>query len=516
MICFIDGITQDCELLDYHAAMIGRSFPSINSKSQSLRKNMNKGCFFCISDNDFTATDLMLQIGSAPTKIVIFGQLPSFLIEFLGGRHISVGADWQYLANSDAFQSSELRVDFNSNCRQFGFEPYQRFFQRFDFSNEWNNYGYGFIQSGDCKWSIKDYIKLPTKHELATVSFADTDILTYSAYFTYENAEILWFNRLAGACDGPEWRMIELFFSSWKHSQFPCVPVIADIPYGYDMFVSMRLDCDEAIASSQILLEAYQQFGVPLSLAIKTELLESIAEAQYLRNFSKANPGCVLSHSHSHPENWGGDIDRVRSEVQRSHDLIVKWTNEVPHYAVSPFHQTTSYACDALQEFGYRGCIGGIVNSDPSYISFRNGGISSAAGNFIHSTQQVMLHGDCVENGKYENSEYSKIFKQYKMSRSSFCFLDHPFSDRYSYGWQTEDNRLDAHKSLLTEIRDTTDKTLFVSENEFMDFHFDKSSLELVADETSFTFRKRSNLSRLIFSVEYKGKVYRYNEKIAF
>ena len=63
-----------------------------------------------------------------------------------------------------------------------------------------------------------------------------------------------------------------------------------------------------------------------------------------------------------------------------------------------------------------------------------------------------MLHGDCVRRTKGEIGVYRTSFDNHCAARAIFGYLDHPFSRRYQYGWESESERLTAHQELLDHI----------------------------------------------------------------
>src|SRR5690606_27172436 len=110
-------------------------------------------------------------------------------------------------------------------------------------------------------------------------------------------------------------------------------------------------------------------------------------------------------------------------------------------YAVSPFHQSPQYALEALCDVGYSGCIGGIIRNDPEFLLARGGELAGFPVGFIGHSQQCMLHGDCLLEAGDPLAIYKMAFDQALETRSLFGYLDHPFSERYQYGWVDEESR---------------------------------------------------------------------------
>jgi hypothetical protein len=127
----------------------------------------------------------------------------------------------------------------------------RRFFSRFDFSNEWNNLGYGRIGFGDDRWSIAE---LASQFETLVASVEIDDASSFGAAATLRDlpgGSVLWFARPVGAVDGQDWAIVESFISSHRADELPCRPFLRGIPHGFGAGVSMRLDCDEDIASAR-------------------------------------------------------------------------------------------------------------------------------------------------------------------------------------------------------------------------------------------------------------------------
>ena len=124
---------------------------------------------------------------------------------------------------------------------------------------------------------------------------------------------MLWFARPTGPIDGLDWTVIESFVSAYRAGELPCRPYLREIPHGYGAAVTMRLDCDEDIASARPLLDLYRARARPLSLAIKTDQPENPAHFALIEDLRAAN-GSILSHSASHAANWGGSAENASAK----------------------------------------------------------------------------------------------------------------------------------------------------------------------------------------------------------
>jgi hypothetical protein len=107
-----------------------------------------------------------------------------------------------------------------------------------------------------------------------------------------------------------------------------------------------------------------------------------------------------------------------------------------------------------LADAGYRGFVGGIIRNDPEFLLGRAGQVPFVASMVSHS-QQCMLHGDC--HRRTGSEVYRRSFANHLRARSIFGYLDHPFSARYQYGWDGEEQRREAHGELLQVFRSETD-----------------------------------------------------------
>ncbi len=278
--------------------------------------------------------------------------------------------------------------------------------------------------------------------------------LAYAALHETPRGAALWFNRPVGPLDSLEWHLIESFLSDYRIDDLPCLPTLSEIPAGYRAAICARLDCDEAVVSARPLVELYREHGVPLSLALLTGQPIDAADVQLMRDVLAAG-GSVVPHSVHHEPNWGGSYERALTEACESRAWIEQHLPEAgpARYAVSPFHQNPPYAVAALADAGFDGFLGGIIANDPEYLLGRAGRVPLAPRPIVSHSAQCMLHGDC--HARYGNSMdvYCASFDQHAAARAIFGYLDHPFSQRYQYGWCDEPARVAAHRQLIDHIR---------------------------------------------------------------
>jgi len=215
--------------------------------------------------------------------------------------------------------------------------------------------------------------------------------------------------------------------------------------------------------------------------------------------------GAILSHTATHAPDWGGSYEAAYLEGKSSADVIRDTIGHTVRYAVSPFHQTPVYARLGLADAGYSGCIGGIIRNDFDFLMARAGVPPASGTGFIGHSQQCMLHGDCM----LEGDEPMKIFKQaFDLACEGgafFGYLDHPFSERYQYGWLTETQRASAHVQLIQHMRQRG-RVLFANEDQAMDFLHDRAHTRIQATPEGFLVVRPPAASPWPLQVRYKGQ----------
>lgn len=365
----------------------------------------------------------------------------------------------------------------------------QRPFCRYDFADEWNNLGFGRIRCGDSIWGVLGGVTVDDAQELAgiylnggneTAEYAGS----YMALMDMPDMSILWCARPVGPVDSVEWSVIERFLSDWRSEDgLPCQPCLQQAPAGYHAITTMRFDCDEDISSARDVFEWYAEERVPFSLAIKTSLPMTAAHLNMLRDVYAAG-GTLLSHSHSHPFNWGASKNEALMEAVTSR----QWFRDnlvgipEPDYAVSPFHTNPPYAMQALEQAGFKGVVSGIIHNDPEYLLGRAGHLPFTEGRMVSISQQSMLHGDCYAQQGESIDVHVKAFEAQYAAMGIFGYLDHPFSDRYKYGWQDKAQRLDAHKKLIEALR-SYQKVLFWNQKQCFEWIRNLVKIRLVTTE---------------------------------
>lgn len=325
---------------------------------------------------------------------------------------------------------------------------------RYDFREEWNNLGYGAIPvDHEDPFGLSDFLSFSGVERIAEIVDRKTGerVCDYAWVCEAGHESWLWFNRAVGPIDGYDWVIVENFFSKHREGERECLPVVSEIPAGFAGACTMRIDCDEAVASGRKLFELYDSFGMPFSMAIKT--LQPLGDKdRRLMADVIARGGSVVGHSHTHAPNWGGSREAAAWEVRESQRVLREQGIDGINYdyVVSPFHQNPRSAVEGLRDAGIRGFVGGIICNDPELLLARAGQVPFVEGIVSHS-QQCMLHGESFHEAGNSLAAYEQAFTQALETKTFFGFLDHPFSN-YWYGWDSEEERLDAHSRYLKFI----------------------------------------------------------------
>lgn len=186
--------------------------------------------------------------------------------------------------------------------------------------------------------------------------------------------------------------------------------------------------------------------------------------------------------------------------------MLEEVTGKAVRYAVSPFHQSPHYALEALADLGYAGCVGGIIRNDPEFLLARGGSLAGMPEGFVGHSQQCMLHGDCLLADGNPLSVFEQAFDLAYETRTLFGYLDHPFSERYQYGWSSEDARIAAHEYLIGYIRRRAQRPVFLNENAALDFLRAKSLSRVVETDGSFYVQSACDAATdLRLAVEFRG-----------
>ncbi len=458
----------------------------VNNGSECTSKDINRfDILVFINPLQEIAPLIIEALKSRTIKVIVFGKLPASLAHFLGATVTPVSADMKAAALCEpakTYQYSESAgaIVYKRTLRANGGHPTLplRALVRFDFTNEWNNLGFGAITADDSIWAISQKVDISGQSAIAALIVGDEVLSAYAGLWDFPQASLLWFNRAVGPVDSYEWYLVEQFIAEYRFDDIPALPVISEIPYGYESAITMRLDCDEDIESARSLGNAYQEKNIPFSLALHAAVLSDVNQHQYPKEVLQTG-GAILSHTLTHAPNWGGSEDAAKHEGNESARIIHETIGVKPRYAVSPFHHTPGYARKGLADSGYQGCVGGIISNDPDFVMARAGRPPHSQQGFIGHTQQCMLHGDCMLEDGDALAIFKRAYEQSKISKAFFGYLDHPFSPRYQYGWHTEEQRIGAHLEFIEYIQKSSNKPLFLNQNDALDFLRRKSTIRI-------------------------------------
>lgn len=461
-----------------------------------------------------------MKIKRRGIKIVLLGALDSMWADFMGTKVSPVSSSW----NQGELVVQEPSGHFGHSAWQIKYEaheltgaiPYDtRYLARFDFTDEWNNHGYGRIGAfASDPFALANAVVCgPSSKELGWVADEQgAKVSSYSILCDSTDFSALWINRAVGPVDSLEWSLVETFLSEYRSDNLFCFPRLLEIPVGVAGICTMRLDCDQAVASARPLFEMYQQEKIPFSLAILTGLSMDAADEKLIQDVIR-NGGGILSHSVNHLPDWGGNYDVALQEALESKQwLMENYSTCGSAYLVSPFHQNPRYAVKALLDAGYAGFVGGIIHNDPEYLFARSGAVPyHEEDDFFSLSQQCMLHGDCFH--QYGNSIYPYLEAlRYQMGNEGiFGFLDHPFSSEYQYGWLDEEERLKAHYELIQQMK-AYSGVKFCNLNETMEFCRKRSQTTIwINSNGQLCFRLPASVLNTEFTIQADWKKKRYS-----
>ena len=359
---------------------------------------------------------------------------------------------------------------------------------RFDFANEWNNFGFGRIRLDNNIWSASLGKRVDSEYELATVYFSilsSRPLGTFLALRDYKEHSIFWCSRPVGLVDSVEWVIFETFLSTWR-PDLTCVPRLCQSPFGFRCITTMRLDCDEAVSTAEDLFHCYVRENIPLSLALKTNFDFNNKDMNFIKEVRRQG-GSILSHSHSHLRNWGGTSSSSAHDFICSRDWFLNHLKCESEYVVSPFHCNSVEVLLGLCAAGARGLISGIIANDPEFLMGRAGQLPFCQKGIVGSSQQCMLHGDCYHQANNSISVYRDAFNLQYAVGGIFGYLDHPFSERYTYGWLNSNERNSAHIELIKFMKHQ-EGVLFMNEIQLMNYLRFLNSICIEKSNKTFTF----------------------------
>jgi hypothetical protein len=474
----------------------------------TFEDDLNIYCF--ISPDEKDEIKIRNIIEAQNSKILILGKISNSLANLIGLEitNKKIILDKKTFDHEKKEDFSNLLVKYTDHELNKNNFLLNRYFYRFDFTNEWNNLGYGAITTDDSIWSISDSLRVLDAEPLSYIFDKDEEVSIFSSVKSFENSSVLYINREVGTIDGLDWCVVEEFLSNYKQDTLPSLPIVNDIPSEYISVVSSRLDCDQSIINSKPLVELYKKYDANISLAISTGIKIEQDAIDFLNDFYK-NGGGVLSHTINHHYYWGENYNIAYTEANNSK----KWLEENVinldnlKYAVSPFHSNKPYSVQALADAEYEGFISGIIHNDPEYLVSTSGEVPFVNKKIVTHSQQCMLHGDSYHRTENSIEIYKQSFENHYNSNKMFGYLDHPFAD-YSYGWNDEEERLSVHEKFIKYINEFKN-VKWMTCKEILDFVVDKSNIEINIDKNdNLTLKRNSFNSKEKIKVIYKNKEY--------
>lgn len=475
-----------------------RSFGNFSSDATKV--------YVFISPDDQTS-DQISELLNEGHKIVILGEIGNETATLLG---LELDDSYRFDDNKASLptdhegecHTTEYRLSYTSHILNKNIPYKNRYFARFDFTDEWNNYGYGRITTDGTIWSVSSMINTISATSIATVYDSSGYVSEFATVSDFDDAAVLYINRPVGTVDGLDWGIIENFLCRYRINDLVALPLIHDLPKGVKGVVSARLDCDQSIINAKPLVELYKSYGIDISLGISTGIHIDQNDIDFMIDFYQ-NGGSLVSHTITHHYSWGRDYAHALEETSGSK----QWLEEhIPglcvDYAVSPFHSNEPFAVQALADAGYKGFISGIIHNDPEYLVGVSGEVPFATSKIVTHSQQCMMHGDCYH--RYSNSIHPHIeaFKMHVKAGKLFGYLDHPFGG-YDYGWVSEEVRLEAHHQMIETI----------SKHEGIEWWTLKQLLDFVVRKSQTVLEIKNNDLSIISKapdvvLEYRGQLY--------
>ena len=317
-------------------------------KFRSKRNSKSFDIFVFLNPSESCSQFITHFMDDSESKFIIFGSLTKTLANYLQVNLSEISEELRIASECESAKThltseSKATIQFEKNTsRQFTQLP-SRSFCRYDFTNEWNNLGYGAIKTDGSIWAICHQALIQEKNTLASVYIDNLEISGYISLWDRNSSSTFWVNRSVGPVDSYEWRLVEEFICNYRYETLPCWPVISEIPFGYDAAVTMRLDCDEDVESARLLYQEYKEMQIPFSLALHARVLEDSVHHLLPKEVDQTG-GAILSHTLTHAPHWGGSKEAAKFEGMESANIIQQAIGKRPKYAVSPFHHTPVYA----------------------------------------------------------------------------------------------------------------------------------------------------------------------------
>ena len=116
--------------------------------SPSLLDANDSRIVVAIEPDEIMMERIKIWMGKGPCKLIVLGKIPPDLMDFLCLRRVNWPLEpfgWHSSLPTPAygFKESAAVIHYTKLLERFGLKHWQRALERFDFSNEWNNLGFG-------------------------------------------------------------------------------------------------------------------------------------------------------------------------------------------------------------------------------------------------------------------------------------------------------------------------------------------------------------------------------------
>ncbi|HLN23256.1 MAG TPA: hypothetical protein VK558_04650, partial [Patescibacteria group bacterium] len=239
------------------AAALQRSFSAAQLTMQGV------GQVVVAVDPDDDSLPVLRRITENGGKAVLFGRPGPAVAAWAGLSVSALGPEesaWDrlHLDPAAAWDASSVRLLYPPDPLWRGAPPYaERPLWRFDFTDEWNNLGYGRIRTDGGPFALACLAEA-TADARVIAAIAESP-WCYASLRDAADHSVLWVGRAVGPLDSQEWRLVERFIADWRAEDLACLPCLEDVPFGYDATVTMRLDCDQDISSARPLFDLYRE-----------------------------------------------------------------------------------------------------------------------------------------------------------------------------------------------------------------------------------------------------------------
>src|SRR5690606_29144872 len=137
-----------------------------------------------VSPDDDLAGELLRWLDKPYRKLLLLGKVPDRLRDRFGLKAVSWPEDGQGWAKSAPaatgnMAASPAEIRYTQLAHVMGAQAWRRPLERFDFTDEWNNLGYGAIREDGSIWALSEAIIASDDSCLAELVVAGESIASY-------------------------------------------------------------------------------------------------------------------------------------------------------------------------------------------------------------------------------------------------------------------------------------------------------------------------------------------------